>query len=147
MAKKSSPSTPILPGGTVTFLFTDIEGSTQLLDQLRDQYATLLDGHHQIIREALEQWHGREVDTQGDAFFAAFPKATEAVAAVAHLTALACLAVLLYQADARWPAMVAYGITIALFLLMYLPAIPVGRRFFPISTLAGVAGAVAPLLA
>jgi predicted ATPase/class 3 adenylate cyclase len=74
-----------LPGGTVTFLFTDIQGSTQLLNQLRDQYASLLAEHHQIIRAALEQWGGREVDTQGDAFFAAFPKATQAVAAVAEI--------------------------------------------------------------
>jgi WD40 repeat protein/class 3 adenylate cyclase len=85
MTEKSGLSSPILPGGTVTFLFTDIEGSTQLLGKLKDQYATLLAGHHQIIREALEKWNGREVDTQGDAFFAAFPKATEAVAAVAQI--------------------------------------------------------------
>jgi class 3 adenylate cyclase len=76
---------PILPGGTVTFLFTDIQGSTQLLNQLRDQYTRLLADHHKIIRDALELWHGLEVDTQGDAFFAAFPKATGAVAAVAHI--------------------------------------------------------------
>jgi len=85
MTEKTGLPSPILPGGTVTFLFTDIEGSTQLLDQLRDQYAVLLTAHHQIIRAALEKWHGREVDTQGDAFFAAFPKATEAVAAVAQI--------------------------------------------------------------
>ncbi len=85
MTDKSRLPTPILPGGTVTFLFTDIEGSTKLLDQLRDQYAVLLTAHHQIIREALERWHGREVGTEGDAFFVAFPKATEAVAAVAQI--------------------------------------------------------------
>ena len=85
MTENSGLSSPVLPGGTVTFLFTDIEGSTELLNQLRDQYAALLAGHHKIIREALEKSNGREVDTQGDAFFAAFPKATEAVAAVAQI--------------------------------------------------------------
>jgi class 3 adenylate cyclase len=74
-----------LPGGTVTFLFTDIEGSTQLLKQLRDHYTSLLADHHQIIREAICHWYGREVDNQGDSFFAAFPKATEAVAAVVDI--------------------------------------------------------------
>jgi len=95
MTQNTGLSAPILPGGTVTFLFTDIEGSTHLLDQLRDQYAALLADHHQIIRAALEQWHGREVDTQGDAFFAAFPKATEAVAAVAQIQ--------LALAEHSWP--------------------------------------------
>ena len=74
-----------LPEGTVTFLFTDIEGSTELLHRLRSHYATLLAEHHQIIRQAIETWHGREVDTQGDAFFIAFPKATEAIAASADI--------------------------------------------------------------
>ncbi len=70
---------PDLPEGTVTFLFTDIEGSTQLLSQLRDQYATLLADQRRILREAFANWHGQEVDTQGDAFFVAFPRATQAV--------------------------------------------------------------------
>ncbi len=70
----------------------------------------------------------------------------QVVAAVAHVTALVCLAVLLYRADANWAAVAAYVITIVLFVLMYLPFIPVGKRFFPISTLAGIAGAIAPLL-
>ena len=64
MTEKSGPPTPILPGGTVTFLFTDIEGSTKLLDQLRDQYAVLLTAHHQIIREALDKWHARGCDPE-----------------------------------------------------------------------------------
>jgi class 3 adenylate cyclase len=85
MVEKTSIPEPILPGGTVTFLFTDIEGSTQLLDRLRDQYEVLISGHHQIIRDALDRWNGREVGTQGDSFFAAFPKATEAVNAVVVL--------------------------------------------------------------
>jgi class 3 adenylate cyclase len=83
-----SPSTPIpftdLPEGTVTFLFTDIEGSTRLLEQLREGYATLLADQRRILREAFAAWQGREVDTQGDAFFVAFSRATQAVCAAAQ---------------------------------------------------------------
>jgi class 3 adenylate cyclase len=74
-----------LPAGTVTFLFTDIEGSTQLLDQLRDQYAVLLANQRRILREAFAHWQGQEVDTQGDAFFVAFPRATGAVSAAVEI--------------------------------------------------------------
>jgi predicted ATPase/class 3 adenylate cyclase/tetratricopeptide (TPR) repeat protein len=81
----TATSEPILPGGTVTFLFTDIEGSTQLLDRLRDQYEELISVHHSIIRQALARWNGREIDTEGDAFFAVFPRATEAVNAVVDI--------------------------------------------------------------
>ncbi len=70
----------------------------------------------------------------------------QVVAAGAHVTALACLAILLYRADAHWAALTAYAVTMVLFVMMYLPFIPIGRRFFPISTLAGIAGAIAPLL-
>jgi len=76
---------PDLPEGTITFLFSDIEGSTQLLSQLRDQYATLLADQRRILREAFANWHGQEVDTQGDAFFVAFPRATQAVCAVVEI--------------------------------------------------------------
>ncbi|MCB0256533.1 MAG: hypothetical protein KDI55_22670, partial [Anaerolineae bacterium] len=51
--------------GTVTFLFTDIESSTQLLAQLRDQYTDLLAEHHRLLRDAFARWNGREMDTQG----------------------------------------------------------------------------------
>jgi class 3 adenylate cyclase len=74
-----------LPSGTVTFLFTDIEGSTKLLQQLGDQYTTLLSDQRQILRAAFEKWDGNEIDTQGDAFFASFPRATQAVAAVVEI--------------------------------------------------------------
>lgn len=71
-----------LPSGTVTFLFTDIEGSTSLLHQLgAGAYADALAEHRQILREAIGARGGIEVDTQGDAFFVAFPTATGAVAA------------------------------------------------------------------
>lgn len=70
-----------LPTGTVTFLFTDIEGSTRLLDDLGDRYAELLAEHHRLMRAAFEPRGGVEVDTAGDAFFVAFPGASDAVAA------------------------------------------------------------------
>jgi class 3 adenylate cyclase len=75
---------PDLPEGTVTFLFTDIEGSTKLLHRLRESYATLLADQRQILREAFANWDGHEVDTQGDAFFVAFSRATQAVSAAAE---------------------------------------------------------------
>ena len=61
-----------LPIGTVTFLFTDIEGSTQLLKQLRDRYGETLADHQRILREAFIEHGGHEIDTQGDSFFVAF---------------------------------------------------------------------------
>ena len=70
-----------LPTGTVTLLFTDIEGSTHLLQQLGERYADLLTVCRQFLRTAFQQWNGHEVDTQGDAFFVAFARATDAVAA------------------------------------------------------------------
>src|SRR3712207_7001673 len=81
---------PELPQGTVTLLFTDIEGSTQLLRRLGDAYAGVLAKHQRLLREAFAAHGGREVDTQGDAFFVAFPRAVDAVqAAVAAQRALA----------------------------------------------------------
>jgi len=74
---------PELPTGTVTFLFTDIEGSTRLLQELGDGYAEVLAEHRRVLREAWRQHEGVEVDTQGDAFFVAFARASDAVAAAA----------------------------------------------------------------
>jgi class 3 adenylate cyclase len=74
-------STRALPTGTVTLLFTDIEGSTRLLERLGDAYADALAGHRRVLREAFERHHGVEVDAEGDAFFVAFPSASDAVAA------------------------------------------------------------------
>ena len=72
-----------LPRGTVTFLFTDIEGSTQLLKRLGGQYGEVLAEHQRILRAAFAAHHGREVDTQGDSFFVAFQRGKDAVAAAA----------------------------------------------------------------
>jgi len=70
--------------GTVTFLFTDIEGSTNLLDELGNQYALALADHHQIMRAAIQKWNGHEVDTQGDAFFVTFTRAMDAIQCAAE---------------------------------------------------------------
>jgi branched-chain amino acid transport system substrate-binding protein len=79
------------PSGTVTFLFTDIEGSTRLLSRLgRDGYGRVLSEHHRLLRDAFSAHDGIEVDTQGDAFFVVFRTAAYAVAAaVAAQRALA----------------------------------------------------------
>jgi class 3 adenylate cyclase/streptogramin lyase len=68
---------------TATFVFTDIEGSTALLKQLREQYAVALADHHRILREAFAAHGGTEIDNQGDSFFVAFRRAREAVLAAA----------------------------------------------------------------
>jgi predicted ATPase/class 3 adenylate cyclase/DNA-binding CsgD family transcriptional regulator len=68
-----------LPSGAVTFLFSDIEGSTRLVKALRDRYAQVLAEHRRLVRAALAGHGGHEVDTQGDAFFAAFGGAKQAV--------------------------------------------------------------------
>jgi len=84
-----------LPSGTVTFLFTDIEGSTALLRELGDRYADVLAQERSILRERLTEAGGQEIDTQGDAFFFSFTRARDAVAgAVAAQRALA---------EHRWP--------------------------------------------
>ena len=76
-----------LPSGTVTFLFTDVEGSTKLLQELgADEYADALAEHRRLIRDAAAAAGGVEVDTQGDAFFFAFPTAPGAVGAAEAMT-------------------------------------------------------------
>ena len=84
-----------LPGGTVTFLFTDIEGSTRLAARLGERYAKVLADHQRLLRDAFAASGGREIDTQGDAFFVVFPRAKDAVAAA--LTGQRTLA------GHRWP--------------------------------------------
>lgn len=84
-----------LPTGTVTFLFSDIEGSTRLLRALGDDYADVLARHDRVIREAVERADGHEVSTEGDSFFVVFRSAPAAVrAAVDAQSALAA---------ERWP--------------------------------------------
>lgn len=80
----SAPPILVQPSGTVTFLFSDIEGSTKLLEQLGSEYATLLADQRDLLRETAEKYHGHEVDNQGDAFFFAFFRAADAAAFAAE---------------------------------------------------------------
>ena len=79
MSGTAASGTPA--SGTPTFLFTDIEGSTRLLQQVGDRYAALLDEHRALIRGAVEHAGGRVFGTEGDALFCAFPAAAAALAA------------------------------------------------------------------
>jgi predicted ATPase/class 3 adenylate cyclase len=74
-----------LPTGTVTFLFTDIEGSTRLLRRLGERYAEVLGRHDRLVRAACAGHGGREMNTLGDAFFVAFARASDAVAAAVQV--------------------------------------------------------------
>src|SRR5215472_13215768 len=79
---------PDLPSGTVTFLFTDVQGSTRLLERLgQEAYADALARHRDIIRAAVVAHHGVEVDTEGDAMFVAFGRASDALDAAAEAQA------------------------------------------------------------
>ena len=70
-----------LPTGTVTFLFSDVEGSTELLRRLRDRYAEVMADHERLLRSAFQDSGGHEINTQGDSFFVAFRKPKDAVGA------------------------------------------------------------------
>ena len=74
-----------LPRGTVTFVFTDIEGSTELLKRFGDGYREILGEHRRIVRETFTSADGIEIDTQGDAFFFVFARARDAVAAAVEV--------------------------------------------------------------
>ena len=73
-----------LPSGTVTLLFTDVEGSTRLLRELGEDYEQALRDQRRLLSHAFEGWNGRVVDVQGDAFLVAFGRARDAVAAAAE---------------------------------------------------------------
>ena len=70
-----------MPSGTVSLLFTDIAGSTRLLEQLGDAYATLLSDHHRLVSEAIANHGGSHVDAAGDGLFISFPTARAALLA------------------------------------------------------------------
>jgi predicted ATPase/class 3 adenylate cyclase len=73
---------PELPSGTVTFLFTDIERSTETVEAMgNERYADALDTHRQLLRDSFKSHEGHEVGTEGDSFFVAFARAQDAVAA------------------------------------------------------------------
>ena len=85
MQMMQAPPTSSLPRGTVTLLFTDIEGSTQLARRFEDGYSDLLAKHRERLRQIFAAHDGSEVDTQGDAFFVAFERAHDAVDAAAEV--------------------------------------------------------------
>lgn len=85
-----------LPSGTVTFVFSDIEGSTSLLKALGDGYGDVLSTHRRLMRDSFTTRGGVEIDTQGDAFFFAFPRARDAVTAAVDAQRL--------HASHEWPA-------------------------------------------
>lgn len=95
-----------LPTGTITLLFTDIEGSTHLLQRLGERYAELLNECRTLLRTAFSAYHGQEVDTQGDAMFAAFARASDAAAAA--------VAVQRELALHSWPGNVTVGLRMGL---------------------------------
>jgi predicted ATPase/class 3 adenylate cyclase len=95
-----------LPEGTVTFLFTDIEGSTRLLQQLGSRYTEVLTMCRRLLRAVFSQHYGSEVDTQGDSFFVAFTRAKDAVAAAVHVQHI--------LAGHQWPAQVDVRVRIGL---------------------------------
>lgn len=72
-------------GRTVTFMFTDIEGSTKLLQELGDEYEKVLRAHHKILRDSIKRHHGKEIDTAGDGFFIVFNKVRDAVNSAAEI--------------------------------------------------------------
>ena len=74
-----------LPSGTVTFVFSDIEGSTALLKRLGERYAELIAEHRRIVREAFGSHGGVEIDMQGDSFFFAFARARDAATAAVEV--------------------------------------------------------------
>src|SRR5215211_3017559 len=80
-SSRPRPGPVALPTGTVTFLFTDIEGSTRLLQELGDRYVAVRDDHAAILRHAIQEGGGVEVNTEGDSFFAAFRSPAGAVRA------------------------------------------------------------------
>jgi class 3 adenylate cyclase len=85
-----------LPSGTVTFVFSDIEGSTGLLKRLGERYADVIADHRRLVRACFGARDGVEIDTQGDSFFYAFARARDAVAAAVDVQRA--------HADHAWPA-------------------------------------------
>jgi predicted ATPase/serine/threonine protein kinase/DNA-binding CsgD family transcriptional regulator len=105
-SEQTRPSLRDLPTGTITLLFTGIEASMRHLQQLGERYSGVLAGFRQLLHSIFDQYHGYEVDTQGESFFVAFARATDAVsAAIAMQRALA---------DYSWPEGISVRIRIGL---------------------------------
>ena len=74
-----------LPTGTITFLFTDIEGSTRMLSELADDFQSVLERHQVVLRDAVSRHGGIEVSTEGDSFFCVFETAGDGLAAAVDI--------------------------------------------------------------
>src|SRR5688572_9385150 len=85
MPRPAVPTPPAAERVHLAFVFTDIEGSTKLLERLQGAYGEVLAAHAEIVRAGIAEHRGREVDTQGDAFFAVFPRTPDAVRFAAGL--------------------------------------------------------------
>jgi predicted ATPase/class 3 adenylate cyclase/uncharacterized protein HemY len=97
---------PELPVGTVTFFFSDIEGSTKLLSRFGDRYHDILAEHCQILRSVFAKYEGYEINTEGDSFFVAFSRAVDGIAAaVSGQKALA---------EHRWPEDIRLAVRVGL---------------------------------
>jgi predicted ATPase/class 3 adenylate cyclase len=90
-----------LPQGTVTLLFTDIEGSTRLLQRVGERYADVLAESRHVLQAAFQSWNGVVVDTQGDAFFVAFARANDAVSAAVDVQRTLCSTVFMEDVTVR----------------------------------------------
>ena len=97
---------PELPAGTVTFAFTDIEDSTELLKRLGDDYRDVLTAHRRIVRDTFGARDGIEIDTQGDAFFFVFARARDAIEAAVEAQRA--------HAAATWPGEVVVRVRMGL---------------------------------
>lgn len=95
-----------LPAGTVTFVFSDIEGSTGLMKRLGEDYAKLIADHRQLVRDTFGRHQGIEIDTQGDSFFFAFARARDAVTAAVELQRA--------HAEHEWPRGIAVRVRLGL---------------------------------
>lgn len=107
-----------LPAGTLTFVFSDVEGSTRLLRQLGERYAPVVADHQRLMREAFSGHGGREVDAQGDSFFVAFARPRDAV--------LAALGAQRSLSEHEWPAQAELRVRIGIHTG---PAEVVGERY------------------
>lgn len=107
-----------LPAGTLTFVFSDVEGSTRLLRQLGERYAPVVADHQRLMREAFTGHGGREVDAQGDSFFVAFARPRDAV--------LAALGAQRSLSEHEWPAQAELRVRIGIHTG---PAEVVGERY------------------
>ena len=125
-----------MPGGTVTFLSTDVESPTQLLRRLADDYPRVLDEHRRLLRASVAEWGGCEVEAAGDAFLVAFARASDAVAAAVDAQRR--------LAAHRWPA----GAPVRVRMGLHTGQVtPIGDRYVGLESRARLGWATQPMVA